>query len=142
MDPTSSPGLSLGPVLCPRCRLELGMQDIFPGGRHATVGACPSCGGLWMRDSDLERLSEVVEPVVVEWRNLGPEEQQSAPIDCPECEGPIRMRKMRSSRDARVVLDHCDNCGGVWLDDNELRAIQQDSLLTLAAGFWGSHPGH
>lgn len=137
MDSTDSPG----PVLCPRCRVELGMQDIFPGGRHATVGACPSCGGMWMRDSDLERLSEVVRPVLVEWRRLAPDEYQSTALDCPECEGPIPMRKVRSSRDARVVLDHCDHCGGVWLDGNELRAIQEDSLLALAADFWRSTTG-
>ena len=122
-------------VRCPRCRLELVPRDIFTGGRHATVGSCMSCGGLWMRDSDLERLSEVVEPVIVEWRHLRPEEEQSAPLDCPECENPKPMKKMRSERDARVVLDHCEECGGVWLDGKELQAIQQDSLLALVGNF-------
>jgi Zn-finger nucleic acid-binding protein len=88
-----------------------------------------------MKESDLQRLSEIVQPVVVEWRRLPSSEDQAVGLDCPECEGPVRMAKVRSARDDRVVLDVCDRCGGVWLDLNELRAIQQDSLLALAAGF-------
>jgi Zn-finger nucleic acid-binding protein len=44
------------------------------------------------------------------------------------------MVKLQSERDPRVVFDKCENCGGVWLDTNELRAIQQDSLFALLAG--------
>lgn len=128
------------PVRCPRCHQELFPRDVFTGGRHATVGGCPSCGGLWMRDSDLERLSEVVEPVLVEWRRLSPPEYQAVPLDCPECGSPVRMEKVTSARDARVVIDTCDRCGGVWLDGSELRAIQQDSLLALASSFLRSRP--
>jgi len=48
------------------------------------------------------------------------------------------MRKMRSAREHRVLLDACDVCGGVWLDGGELRAIQQESLPALAAAFLSS----
>jgi Zn-finger nucleic acid-binding protein len=120
---------------CPRCGVELAMQDVFLGGRHATVGACPVCGGQWMRESDLERLAEVVEPVLVEWRRLPGEDQQRAVLRCPACEAAPAMTKLYSERDPRVVFDQCPECGGVWLDTNELRAIQQESLLRLLAGF-------
>lgn len=130
------------PVLCPRCRRELAPHDIFPGGRHATVAICVSCGGQWMNRSDLERLSEVVEPVVVEWRRLGPPEEQAAGLDCPECQVKVKMAKVSSARDDQVVLDQCGRCGGVWLDGNELRAIQQDSLLTLLSDLGGARSVH
>jgi uncharacterized protein len=48
------------------------------------------------------------------------------------------MEKLTSSREVRVLLDTCDECGGVWLDGGELRAIQQESLPALAAAFLGS----
>ena len=121
-------------VACPRCGGTLDMKDLFTGGRHATVAGCLSCGGHWMRDTDLQRLSEVVEPVLVEWRKLGPETAQQRTLRCPECPGALPMEKLQSERDARVILDHCTVCGGVWLDTRELEAIQQDSLFALAAG--------
>ena len=107
------------------------MTDLFTGGRHATVAGCASCGGTWMRDTDLERLSEVVEPVLFELVRVTPT-GQDAPLRCPECTDSPLLRKLRSSRDARVVLDTCDVCGGVLLDGGELRAIQQESLPALA----------
>ncbi len=117
--------------------MELTLRDLFTGGRHATVAACAGCGGLWMRDTDLQRLSEVVEPVLVEWLSVTPRDQ-SDELCCPECEPGQRMRKMRSAREHRVLLDACDVCGGVWLDGGELRAIQQESLPALAAAFLSS----
>ena len=113
------------------------MRDLFTGGRHATVAACPGCDGLWVRDTDLQRLSEVVEPVLVEWLNITPT-AQGEELHCPECEPGRPMRKLRSDREHRVLLDTCDACGGVWLDGGELRAIQQESLPTLAAAFLSS----
>jgi Zn-finger nucleic acid-binding protein len=127
---TGEPALSA----CPRCGVELVMQDLFTGGRHATVGGCLGCGGQWMRRTDLERLSEILTPVVAEWRPLGPRLWQNKPLHCPVCTGAPRMEKMQSERDRRVVLDRCRQCHGVWLDTNELRAIQQESLAGLLAG--------
>ena len=110
------------------------MTDLFTGGRHATVAGCANCGGTWMRDTDLERLSEIVEPVLFELVRVTPT-GQDAPLRCPECTDSPQLRKLRSSRDERVLLDTCDACGGVWLDGGELRAIQQESLPALAAAF-------
>jgi Zn-finger nucleic acid-binding protein len=119
---------------CPRCQGALVLQDVFRGGRHATVAGCVRCGGHWMRDSDLQRLSEVVVPVLAEWRSLGSQVEQGAPLRCPECPGAPAMEKLRSERDDRVVLDRCGACAGIWLDANELRAIQEESLMALVAG--------
>ena len=118
---------------CPRCGAELFLQDLFTGGRHASVAACGKCGGQWMRESDLQRLSEIVSPVLVEWRQITPADQEKE-LHCPECDGAPAMSKLKSERDRVVVLDACERCGGVWLDGGELRAIQQESLPSLAAG--------
>ncbi len=121
---------------CPRCNAELAMQDVFTKGRHATVLSCGRCQGMWMRHSDLERLSEVVDPVLAERLAIAPR-SETVGLGCPQCEGHPEMRRFRSSRDERVLVDGCETCGGVWLDGGELRAIQQESLPALAAGFLG-----
>ena len=117
------------------------MRDLFTGGVHATIALCNGCAGQWMRDSDLQRLSEVFEPVLVEWRELGAtQEQQHQLLHCPECEGSPVMEKLKSERDRHVVLDRCAACGGVWLDANELRAIQQESLFAILSGLVRKSP--
>jgi Zn-finger nucleic acid-binding protein len=120
---------------CPRCGAPLSPQDLFAGGRHATVGSCGQCGGQWMGQSDLARLSEVIEPVLVEWRQLEPVSVQMKELSCPECDFGTALRAVHDERDAHVVINPCDQCGGVWLDRNELRAIQQESLWSLAASY-------
>jgi Zn-finger nucleic acid-binding protein len=121
-------------MLCPRCGYDLALQDLFSAGRHATVAGCTNCGGHWMRRSDLARLSEIQEPVILEWRDLRPEPAQQQELNCPECDGSPAMKKSRSERDTKVVLDSCEECGGVWLDGNELKAIQRESLFGILAG--------
>jgi uncharacterized protein len=121
--------------LCPRCGAQLSMQDLFTAGRHATIAACTQCGGQWIRDTDLQRLSEIIEPVMLEWRSLPSTVEQRAVLSCPECDGAPPLEKLSSDRDRHVVLDHCTRCGGVWLDANELKAIQRESLFALLAGF-------
>lgn len=125
---------------CPRDGREFALQDVFTGGRHATVCTCLTCHGQWMRRSDLERLSEIVTPVLVEWRRLQPAAAQNVELRCPECDEHPVMEKVQSERDARVVMDRCPRCLGVWLDRDELKAIQEESLVALAAGLFRSRP--
>ncbi len=116
---------------CPRCQAPLALQDLFTGGRHATVVACGACGGHWLKGTDLQRLSEIVEPVLAERPGYVTGPEQAKVLHCPECESAPAMRKHTSPRDPRVLLDGCDVCGGAWLDGGELRAIQQESLAEL-----------
>lgn len=118
---------------CPRCKSQLAPSDIHAGGRTAAVALCGSCGGKWMKANDLQRLGEVIEPVVVEVRNLPPINKQLKLMNCPECSTHPPLSKFRPERGPNVMLDFCANCHGVWLDKNELEAIQRDSLINVLA---------
>lgn len=44
-------------------------------------------------------------------------------LTCPKCES-----GMRSYEHNRIVVDHCDNCGGLFLDRGELeRLVEAES---------------
>lgn len=118
---------------CPRCQMTLAAKDISTAGVIATVAECLQCGGRWMKSNDLKRLSDVIEPVVVEVRNLPPINKQLKLMNCPECASHPPMSKFRPERDPNVMLDYCAECRGVWLDKNELEAIQKDSLVQVLA---------
>ena len=118
---------------CPRCNAALAAKDITAGGTIATVAACSKCEGQWMKANDLQRLAEIIEPVVVEVRNLPPINKQLKLMNCPECGNHPPLSKFRPERDPNVMLDYCSNCRGVWLDKNELEAIQKESLVQVLA---------
>ena len=43
-------------------------------------------------------------------------------MNCPKCEKMLSMQMV-----AEVEIDSCENCGGVWLDLGELKALLQQS---------------
>ena len=52
-------------------------------------------------------------------------------LNCPRCSRMFSRRKMRKiSHPAGIVLDVCDNCGGMWVDREEIdivfRKVKQD----------------
>ena len=41
-------------------------------------------------------------------------------MKCPRCDGSLAESKFEE-----VLIDTCDNCGGVWLDSGELQQLTQ-----------------
>lgn len=116
------------PMACPRCAQPL--AETRPDDSLADVRAqsCAGCGGSWVEEADLKRLEAVHDVRWLEVRHLPPPEAQDELLTCPRCHPPRHLLKLRSERDARVVMDACTTCRGVWLDGGELAAIQQESL--------------
>lgn len=45
-------------------------------------------------------------------------------IHCPKCSGIWKKRPMRKIKHpSGAILDVCDNCGGMWLDRNEVKLL-------------------
>jgi len=43
-------------------------------------------------------------------------------MKCPRCDGALKETKFEE-----VLIDVCDNCGGVWLDSGELDQLTRQS---------------
>ena len=41
-------------------------------------------------------------------------------MSCPRCDGNLQEKKFEE-----VLIDTCDNCGGVWLDSGELEQLMK-----------------
>lgn len=52
---------------------------------------------------------------------------------CPACPKKVLLSKVDHPRDEHVVVDICPNCEGIWLDQGELTAIQQENIFL---SFW------
>lgn len=114
---------------CPRCNEDLTIDIIKEKRFLIAVNNCGSCGGAWFASGELAKIEKIVEPTLLEFPDLLPEEEQLKALFCPSCENSPLMKKEDHPRDERVVIDYCPVCKGVWLDRGELEAIQKENWL-------------
>jgi len=64
------------------------------------------------------------------------EEAKAAGISsmkCPRCDGSLKENKFEE-----VMIDTCDNCGGVWLDSGELQQLTKKEQGGWFSRYWGA----
>lgn len=109
---------------CPECSIEMNVE--FVG--DVPLDICPGCAGTWFDANELRTLLArdplalgVVEDMAV------PAIQKEAAGEtwrrCPDCQMPLEQ--FHYLYHSKVVLDTCPDCGGVWVQDGELTAIQE-----------------
>lgn len=100
------------------------------------VDVSEGCGGVWFDRFELEKFDEIdeiagtmlAEHVRSHHRKLGTEDRR---LKCPRDADVVMMRRFYSG-DAQIEIDECPQCGGIWLDAEELDAIR-DKYPTRAA---------
>lgn len=96
---------------------------------HVAYDVCDQCGGMWLDRGELDKLAFQT-PGSVELSSVEMAEKDSAPTpqhfppSCLRCKD-RKMAKMHFMGEARILLSHCDACGGLWVDGGELAKINQ-----------------
>lgn len=113
------------PLRCPRSATPLSPLKI--GGVSTDV--CEDCGGLWLDRLELarfERPDSVLGDALVAHLSQFPTAlmDHSTRLRCPRHPGTVMLRRAFSPSIA-VQIDECPECGGVWLDANELAQIRR-----------------
>jgi Zn-finger nucleic acid-binding protein len=113
---------------CPRDGATL-TNEKYEG---VVVDRCPSCGGIWLDSGELRTIQETIEndysttlnkiDLVARAHELA-RQQKRPEIDCPKCGGHLNPREY--SYCSQILIDRCEQCGGVWLDSGELQALEQ-----------------
>ena len=114
---------------CPKCGAE--MRTILYEG--VQIDKCSSCEGEWLDGGELKtivkRREEKFSPEEVESvrssineTREAPEKMPEHPYHCPRCG--VDLVRINYALSSGVWIDRCENCGGVWLDKNELEQIQ------------------
>lgn len=101
---------------------------------------CYGCGSYWFDRGELETVLKGG-GVALDERTLGgrPRMAQScrwcggsfgpAVVDCPDCQRPLGYRCPRDETPMAIIeafgieLDHCTQCGGLWFDGREFKAL-------------------
>lgn len=122
---------------CPRCEIELTEEFRTEPTQVIEYNSCSSCEGIWVSKAVLNYMERIQEPVAFEFMSIDKKLDQLIGLDCPSCVPSKLMKKAEHPRDTRVIMDYCNDCEGIWLDKGELRAIQQEGVLTTLARLLG-----
>lgn len=121
---------------CPRCKKALNAEQVRDVNIRFEIEQCPECEGAWFDQGELAKVDKIIEPVLVEFRNIPARKEQNKALTCPSCENLQLLKKVQHPRDYKVIVDYCPVCKGIWLDKGELEAIQKENyLLTLGKVF-------
>jgi len=95
----------------------------------AGVDVCESCGGLWLDRLELARFEEpdsVLGEALLAHLSQFPVTivDRSVRLHCPRHPEVVMMRRP-FSRAYPVAIDECPECGGLWLDADELAQIRR-----------------
>ena len=94
---------------------------------------CPNCRGGWF---DGQELAEVLSCALDELDISGDAERTSCV--CPKCFVPLARVDYPETD---VEVDVCDQCGGIWLDSGEFKAInRQRAAFQDRMKFYEDHP--
>ena len=110
---------------CPRCAVPLSHLRI--GGIDTDV--CEHCGGVWLDRLELARLEDpgnaFGDALVAHLSQFPPALiDHSRRLRCPRHPSVVMRRRAHSPANP-VEIDECPECGGVWLDTDELAAIRR-----------------
>ena len=110
---------------CPRdatplARLRIGGVD---------TDLCEHCGGLWLDRLELTRIEQLDaafgDALLAHLDQFPPTLlDHSQRLNCPRHPGTVLMRRAFSAT-TPVQIDECPECGGLWLDADELAAIRR-----------------
>ena len=115
---------------CVKCTSILDKAEI----EEVEVDACPKCGGLWLDEGEIEKISAKMASEVDRLRDLlrqkggapaVPSEIQDA---CPAC-----TTTMQEVKVGDLHVDFCGSCKGIFLDRGEL-----EQALDLVKGAGGT----
>ncbi|MBI1850632.1 MAG: rhomboid family intramembrane serine protease [Planctomycetes bacterium] len=83
------------------------------------IDSCHWCGGVFL---DAGELQKITGEVPREWAPASALRRHPKSVACPACQH--RLVEREYGRGSRAYLDHCDTCGGVFLDSDHVRLIR------------------
>jgi Zn-finger nucleic acid-binding protein len=86
---------------------------------------CEKCGSLWLDAGELDKVAFEVEGSIEFCSEEEAAIAERSQKKCPRCDG-FRLTPVRFLGETNIILDHCRNCGGFWLDGGELNLIDQE----------------
>ena len=109
---------------CINCDAEMVNYDVTTKKAELSYDVCERCGSLWLDAGELDKMAFQVQGSI---EFCSEDEDQSArpKRNCPRCDD-WQLVPVRFLGTSDIVLGHCRNCGGFWLDGGELNLVDQE----------------
>lgn len=117
--------MATNPMRCPRSSHPLTRLRV--GGIDTDV--CEECGGLWLDRIELARFQDrdsvFGDALVAHLKQFPPTLiDHTTRLNCPHHTSVVMLRR-KFSPEVPVEIDECPQCGGIWLDSDELAQIRR-----------------
>ncbi len=110
---------------CLNCNAEMVNYDVTTSTAELSYDICEKCGSLWLDAGELDKMAFIVEGSI----EFSSDEEDKTPEtqvkNCPRCVT-LPLARVRFLGATDIILHHCKNCGGFWLDGGDLNLIDQE----------------
>jgi len=99
--------------------------DVITKSAELVYDACERCGSLWLDRGELDKIAFEVEGSIEFCSEEEADIVERITKNCPRCDD-VQLTPVRFLGETDIILDHCKNCGGFWLDGGELNLVDQE----------------
>jgi Zn-finger nucleic acid-binding protein len=112
-------------MLCLNCGAEMMNNEVLTKHGQISYNACEHCGSLWLDAGELDKMAFRVEGSIENCSEDNDDTPETQPKKCPRCDD-FDLDRVRFLKYSDIILHHCRNCGGFWLDGGELNLINKE----------------
>jgi Zn-finger nucleic acid-binding protein len=111
-------------IKCPKCEVFMRQEEIEVSGPNIVIDHCQLCGSYWFDKGELNKYlkDRIPDKLLKKASGLG----SWGKTECPRCKGVISIKFIND-----LEVDHCEHCGGLWLDHGELKKLQESDIGKL-----------
>lgn len=109
---------------CLNCGTEMTTNQVITKKDQISYDMCEKCGSLWLDAGELDKMAFKVDGDIEFCEQDKEKEPERNVMKCPRCDDSTldKVRFLESD----IFLHYCRNCGGFWLDGDELNLIDQE----------------
>jgi Zn-finger nucleic acid-binding protein len=110
---------------CLNCGTEMMNNQVSTKDDSISYDMCEKCGSLWLDKGELDKMAFQVQGSI-EYCSQDPTAEPDKKIrKCPRCDN-ANLHAVRFLDQTDIILHHCKECGGFWLDGGELDLVDKE----------------
>jgi Zn-finger nucleic acid-binding protein len=110
---------------CLNCGTEMTTIQVKTKKDFISYNICEKDGSLWLDAGELDKLAFQVQGSIEYSSQLKDAEPETQVRKCPRCDD-FNLDRVRFLNNTDILLHHCRNCGGFWLDGGELDLVDKE----------------
>ncbi len=115
-------------LACPNCNTQT--LRAFETSEGVTIDMCDDCKGMWFDKGEIATTVELSSDIPNFDQVIAG--ARGTQHKCPHCRE--NLVEFSYTPDGKLDIDYCQGCGGIWLDSNELKLLEEIAPTLESAG--------